>query len=125
MRKLLLTAAALLALTSAAPAGSTTCQGEVVVGSEWTTVEDESTVPLPKDHPRYSPPDVCRFQTTSALGKRILAKCPAGSTCLLDLSIENKPSDHRVSYEGGKPGYGRATLTIIKWPVNGVSRIGK
>jgi hypothetical protein len=121
MKKLLLTAAALIALTSAASAGSTRCEGHVVVGSEWTTVEDESVVPLPKDHPRYTPPDICRFKTNSALGKRILAKCPAGSLCNLDLAID-AGSDHQVSYEGGKPGYGRATRTIIKWPTNGVER---
>jgi hypothetical protein len=83
------------------------------VGPEWTTVEDAMSEPLPKDHPRYSPPEVCRFKTNSPLGKRILAKCPAGTMCTLDLSIENKPSDHRV--EGN-------IRTIVKWPVGGVER---
>jgi hypothetical protein len=118
MTKLILIIAALLAVTSAAQAGSTGCTGKVVVGSEWTLVEDA----MGGDEPGTPAPDaqICRFKTSSDLGKRILAKCPAGTMCELSLSIANKPSDHRVSYEGGRDIY-----TIIKWPVQGVERLNE
>jgi hypothetical protein len=104
--------AIMLLASTAAMAGSTGCRGTVVVGPEWTTVEHEATISLPKDHPRYSPPPICRFKTASPLGKRILRKCPNGSECTLDLSIANKPKDHRLE--------GRF-YTIIKWPEGGIT----
>jgi hypothetical protein len=115
MRTALLTALVLLAATPAW-AGSTGCRGEVVVGPEWTTIEDTSISPLPKDHPRYSPNPVCRFKTATPLGKRILKKCPNGTECSIELSIASKPKDHRVEgpYEN--------IYTIIGWPEEGVIR---
>jgi hypothetical protein len=112
--KTILTMLALLCATSSAFAGSTTCQGEVVVGPEWTTITEEDT--LPKGHPYYVGPTVCRFKTASPHGKRILRQCPNGSTCTLDLSIDNNPKDHR------KEGKFETLWTIIKWPEHGVER---
>jgi hypothetical protein len=116
MSRLLTTAAALIALTiSALPAnaGDNSCVGTVVVDPEWITVEDEHAVPLPKDHPRYSPNAICRIKTNSPLGQRFLRKCPNGSYCDISLSIDNHPKDHRVE--------GRYN-TIIKWPAGGVEK---
>jgi hypothetical protein len=115
MKKLLMATALVLAFSCSASAGYTGCTGTVVVGSEWTTIADEAPVPLPKDHPRYTPNAICRFKTASALGKRILNKCPDGSKCELSLSIANHPKDHR--WEEDK------FFTIIKWPEDGVHKI--
>jgi hypothetical protein len=114
MHKFLAAAALTLALICHAHAGDTSCRGTVVVGPEWTTVEDEATVPLPKDHPRYAPNSICRFKTESPLGKRILAKCPNGSQCEISLSIANKPKDYVAS------GQYNEIWTIVKWPEGGV-----
>jgi hypothetical protein len=114
MTKTIITIALVAALVpNAALAGSTGCRGTVVVGPEWTMVEDEATIPLPKDHPRYSPPPICRFKTASPLGQRILRKCPNGTECTISLSIADNPKDHRV--EGDY-------FTIIRWPADGVER---
>jgi hypothetical protein len=96
--------AALLALTaSTAFAGDTTCSGTIVVGPEWTAVQE-----LPTDYPMN-----CRFKTASELGKRILRKCPNGSQCELHLSTANHPNDYRWD--------GKFT-TIVKWPEGGVDK---
>jgi hypothetical protein len=113
MNMKLLTLAFVLSASTASFAGDTSCGGKIVVGPEWTTMEDEHEIPLPKDHPRYSPPVVCRFKTESPLGKRILGKCPNGVSCVFNLSIANKPKDHR------KDGH---VWTITQWPQGGVER---
>jgi hypothetical protein len=73
MKRLLLTAAALALLTTAAHAGLNLCEGTVRVGKEWTTVK--------------GPNDDCRFKTASPVGRRILAACPDGSECQIDLPL--------------------------------------
>ena len=80
--KRLLTAAALALLTTTAHAGMNRCTGTVLVGNEWTTVKG--------DLDDYAP-DGCRFKTVSKLGYRILAACPNGSVCQIDIM----PLDNR------------------------------
>lgn len=101
--------AALLALTaSTALAGDNTVSGTIVVGPEWTTMEDDHT------SSSTAPPSIVRFKTKSDLGKRILRVCPNGSKCEMGLSISERPKDHRIE--------GRF-ITIIKWPADrGVMR---
>ena len=47
-------------------------------GKEWTTVKGESG--------DYAP-EGCRFQTTSELGRLIIAACPDTSECMIDLPL--------------------------------------
>lgn len=77
MRRLIMTAALAL-LTTAAHAGVNTCEGTVQAGAEWTMVVGETG--------NYAP-NGCRFATASKLGRRILAVCPNGSQCLIDVSL--------------------------------------
>ena len=72
-------AAALLAATATAHAGVNTCEGTVQVGKEWTMVVGDTG--------NYAP-NGCRFPTASSLGRRILATCPNGSQCLIDVSLK-------------------------------------
>ena len=104
MKTLLLTAAALVALTGAAQAGSFPCEGEVVVNAGWASLKDDTTSD-----------QICRFKADTPLGKRLLAKCPVGSICWMDL------------YDGGVGNYitynrGVTIVTITKWPASGVER---
>ena len=70
------TVLALLTTTSyASNADTEICIGTVNVGSQWTTVIEETD--------SYSP---CRFSTTSKLGHRILTVCPNRSRCIIDAS---------------------------------------
>jgi hypothetical protein len=71
-----------LAIT-AAHAGSNACGGIVQVGPEWTTVKG--------DLGDFAP-DGCRFQTASKLGRRILAVCPDGSECMIDVPLGKRSS---------------------------------
>ena len=76
----LLAAAAFTLLTTTSYAGAydadtEICKGTVNVGSQWTTVIDETG--------SYNP---CRFSTTSKLGHRILTVCPNRSRCIIDAS---------------------------------------
>jgi hypothetical protein len=105
--------AIVLAMVTTAKAGYNGCRGTLVVGPEWTTVEDEATEPLPMDHPRYTPNVICRVKTVSPLAKRILRICSEGTECEISLSIDNNPKDHRFT----RPNF----YTIIKWPEGGVS----
>jgi hypothetical protein len=107
MKKLLILIATVL-IASPAQAGG--CMGKIIVGSEWTTFDNSASMPH-RDGSRFSPSPTCRFKTNSALGKRILGKCPNGSQCTVYLS-DNK-SDHHVASEH---------LTINKWPAHGVER---
>ena len=74
----LATALASIAVTTA-HAGSNTCQGTVQIGKEWTTVKGDSS------------DQSCQFQTGSQLGRRIIAICPDGSECMINIPL-NKPS---------------------------------
>ena len=70
------TVLALLTTTSyASNADTEICIGTVNVGSQWTTVIEETD--------SYNP---CRFSTTSKLGHRILTVCPNRSRCIIDAS---------------------------------------
>jgi len=104
MRKLLLATVTLAAMTSAAQAGAVTCKGEVFNDTPgWTTIADRSP---------DSPDEFCRFKTKSPVGKRILAKCPVGSTCDIDLLNErniNVAQSHSWTI-----------ITIINVPVGGI-----
>lgn len=102
--KTLLLAASLALVTFPAAAGDNTCAGTIVVGSEWTVVEDDTPTLVKMN---------CRFKTASELGKRILRTCPNGSQCELHLSIDNHPKDYR---RDGK------FMTIVKWPEGGVEK---
>ena len=87
--------------------------GKVIVGAEWTTFENTAVVPHPKEMARYVPSNACRFKTKSAVGKRILAKCPNGSQCTVYLSLDKL--DHNIDME-------KQHLTITKHPMHGVTR---
>jgi len=78
MRITLITAFAASIAMSTAHAGSNVCQGTVQVGKEWTTVKGESG--------DYAP-EGCRFQTTSELGRLIIAACPDTSECMIDVPL--------------------------------------
>ena len=79
MRSTLITAFAVASIAiTTAYAGSNVCQGTVQVGKEWTTVKGEFG--------DYAP-EGCRFQTTSELGRRIIAACPDTSECMIDVPL--------------------------------------
>jgi hypothetical protein len=83
MKLSLLAAAAIALLTTAANAGSNSCGGTVQVGPEWTTVKG--------DLGDFAP-NGCRFQTASKLGRRIIAACPNGSECMIDVPLNKRSS---------------------------------
>jgi hypothetical protein len=83
MRTIMTAAAALLATITAASAGSNVCEGTVQVGKEWTTIRGEFG--------DYAP-EGCRFQTASKLGRRIIAACPNGSECQIDIPLNKRQS---------------------------------
>jgi hypothetical protein len=108
MKHLLLIATVLIASSAQAAPG---CMGKIIVGPEWTTFENPEVVPHPKEMIKYVPSQACRFKTNSAIGRRILAKCPNGSQCTVYLSPDKL--DHHVGSEH---------LTITKHPMYGVER---
>jgi hypothetical protein len=69
-----------IAITTA-HAGSNTCEGNVMVGKEWTTAKGDTG---------DFAPDGCRFLTSSKLGRRIIAACPDGSQCLIDVPLNKR-----------------------------------
>ena len=111
MKKLLILIATVLIASPAQAAPG--CMGKVIVGAEWTTFENTAVVPHPKEMARYVPSNACRFKTKSAVGKRILAKCPNGSECTVYLSLDKL--DHHIDVE-------KQHLTITKHPMYGVTR---
>jgi hypothetical protein len=112
MKTLLLTAAALVALTGAAQAGSFPCEGEVVVNAGWASL----LATEPKADDDKSPDQICRFKANTPLGKRLLAKCPVGSICNMDL-YDGGVGNH-ITYN-----HGVTIVTITKWPASGVERL--
>ena len=84
MRITLITAftVASIAITTS-HADSNVCQGTVQVGKEWTTVKGEFG--------DYAP-EGCQFQTTSELGRRIIAACPDTSVCMIDVPLTKTSS---------------------------------
>jgi hypothetical protein len=83
MRRILITAALVAVTITTAYAGSNVCEGTVLVGKEWTTVKGEFS--------DYAP-DGCRFLTVSKLGRRIIAACPDGSECQIDVPLTKRSS---------------------------------
>jgi hypothetical protein len=84
MRISLITAFAVASIAiTTAHAGSNVCQGTAQVGKQWTTVKG--------DLGDYAP-DGCRFQTTSKLGRRIIAACPDTSECMIDVPLTKRSS---------------------------------
>ena len=86
MKKNLLALAIVVVLASIpalALVGSNECDGIVQVGEEWTTVAGEMG--------DYAP-NGCQFRTASKLGRRILAVCPDGSECQIDLPLQSWPA---------------------------------
>jgi hypothetical protein len=114
LMKPLAIAAMSIAMLAPAKAGDTSCRGTLTVGPEWVTVPDEATVPLPRDHPRYTPNVICRVKTGSPIAKRILRICTDGQYCDISLSIANKPKDYTFTAPN--------IYTIVKWPEGGVSK---
>jgi hypothetical protein len=70
------TVALAILIGGAANAGSRQCGGQVQVSEPWTQI-------VAKD--QHDEP--CRFKIDSKLGQRILALCPNGSRCLIDLPL--------------------------------------
>jgi len=56
-------------------------RGYVMIGKEWTTVKGDTG---------DFAPDGCRFLTSSKLGRRIIAACPHGSQCLIDVPLNKR-----------------------------------
>jgi hypothetical protein len=92
MTKTLLAAAALLALASPAFAGSNACNGEVSADKDWVYVTDY----INEIGARYDaatktvltyqgPVQPCRAKVGSPIARRILAKCPIGSECQIEM----------------------------------------
>lgn len=77
MKQTIIAAAVLLASITAAHAGSNMCGGTIQVGPEWSTVKGLGD---------YEP-DGCRFKTASPLGRRIIAACPNGSECEINMPL--------------------------------------
>jgi hypothetical protein len=71
MKRLMLTAALALVTIAPASAGDWYCLGTVKVEKEWTTIKDTS----------------CRFKTDSKVGRKILAICPNGTECEIQMGI--------------------------------------
>jgi hypothetical protein len=63
-------------MMTSAHAGTNTCEGTVNVDHDMTTVVGE--------YGSFGP-NGCRFPTASKLGRRILAACPNGSQCMIDV----------------------------------------
>jgi hypothetical protein len=69
----------MIALAAPAHAGSNECVGYVLKGGH--IVDDDNTWSSPiGDH--------CTFNVNSAVGRKILSKCPIGSACRIDLDLE-------------------------------------
>ena len=83
MKRTMIAAAVLLASITAAHAGSNACGGTLQVGPEWTTVKG--------DLGDFAP-DGCRFLTASKLGRHIIAVCPNGSECMIDVPLNKRSS---------------------------------
>jgi len=82
MKKFLMVAAALAALTAPAMAGDNSCLGTIVVnGDQAKIVADAAKI----DGVLVQPAWTCgTFAIASAVGQRILKVCPSGSTCFID-----------------------------------------
>ena len=76
----LLTLALGLFAVSPAFAGSNVCEGKVAVGTEWTTIIGDTG---------DFAPNGCRFRSNSPAFKKIIAKCPNGSECAVDFSLNS------------------------------------
>jgi hypothetical protein len=87
MKWTIMTIAAALLMTTAVHAGSNFCEGTVKVGSDWTTV-------VANDDTENG----CRFKTSSKLGSRILATCPNGAECRIELPSEPSSPTSPKSY---------------------------
>ena len=83
--KTLTVAAALAGIASPAIAGANDCIGTIVTDKEWVYVVDAGL------HTKDG--RLCQARLKSPIGRRILATCPVGSTCYVD--IYN--NDHDVS----------------------------
>ena len=91
MKRLTMTAAALALLTTTpARAEVNQCQGVIHAGQKFTLVIDDSD---------YKP-NGCRFETASPLGRRILAACPNGTRCWIDVVSEQKLVDKAAIRKG-------------------------
>jgi hypothetical protein len=82
-RMFLLLTTATMITASPAFAGSNTCYGKLTIHPEgWTTVIDQDG---------YG----CQFQTKSPIGKKIIAVCPHGSECDIDIELDAKGGGSR------------------------------
>lgn len=113
MKKLLLTAATLVALASPAMAGSMPCKGEMMLDKAgWASLLATG----PKADDDTSDDEICRFKANTPLGKRILKVCPVGSICEMDL-VDGGIGNYETS------NHGWTIRTITKWPAGGVERV--
>ena len=101
MTKTLLAAAALVALASPAFAGSNSCRGEVTADKDWVYVTDHVNEIGGRYDPAtgkslvfQGPPQPCKAKPNSAIGRRILAKCPVGTECWIEMPDDNKSTGH-------------------------------
>jgi hypothetical protein len=101
MTKTVLAVAALLALATPAFAGSNSCRGDVTADKDWVYVTDYTNEiggrydPATKKSLVFQrPPEPCRAKIGSSIAHRILAKCPVGSVCWIDMPDDNKSTGH-------------------------------
>jgi hypothetical protein len=67
-------------------------RGYVMIGKEWTTVKGDTG---------DFAPDGCRFLTSSKLGRRIIAACPDGSQCLIDVPLNKRSHNRHQHHQRG------------------------
>jgi hypothetical protein len=66
-------------VNNSALAGDNSCLGIVATGLKWSTITGEAI--------GEQKPYVCRFLTSSKIGRQILAKCPGGTSCLIEMPL--------------------------------------
>jgi hypothetical protein len=88
MFKPLAIAATSIAFLSTAKAGSNECSGPIVTDKEWVRINEEMNE------------EPCRVKLNSDLGRRVLAACPAGANCTLDLPIQGSAKVMAVPVNG-------------------------
>jgi hypothetical protein len=72
------TAGTLALISNGGLAGSNSCFGVVSAGPKWSTITETIVGQRPY---------VCQFLTSSKIGRQILAKCPDGTTCNIEMPL--------------------------------------
>jgi hypothetical protein len=78
-----------VAMLAAAHAGDNSCRGVTSVKKDFVYVTERPDL---RSNPPMPP---CRAPLSSAIGKRILASCPVGSDCTVEMPLEGKTQDSK------------------------------